>query len=134
MIKTKITSLVVIGLILGAGLWLYGNIDDDVMTTKTDSQTTKTVKQAKTDSQTTKAVKQAKSLSQQYQYKEAKSVLSGHKGTTVDHLKKSINKQQSKLVTWDDPTKISHLFYHSLIVDPGKAFSSKQAQGYKDYM
>lgn len=88
MIKTKITSLVVIGLILGAGLWLYGNIDD-VMTTKTDSQTTKTVKQAKTDSQTTKAVKQAKSLIQQYQYKEAKSVLSGHKGTTVDHLKKS---------------------------------------------
>ena len=72
-IKTKITSLVVIGLILGVGLWLYGNIDDDVMTTKTDSQTTKTVKQAKTDSQTTKAVKQAKSLSQQYQYKEAKS-------------------------------------------------------------
>ena len=133
-IKTKITSLVVIGLILGAGLWLYGNIDDDVMTTKTDSQTTKTVKQAKTDSQTTKTVKQAKSLSQQYQYKEAKTVISGHKGTTVDHLKKSINKQQSKLVTWDDPTKISHLFYHSLIVDPGKAFSSKQAQGYKDYM
>ena len=44
---------------------------------------------AKTDSQTTKIVKQAKSLSQQYQYKEAKSVLSGHKGTTVDHLKKS---------------------------------------------
>ena len=120
-IKTKITSLVVIGLILGAGLGLYGNIDDDVMAAKTDSQTTKTVKQAK-------------SLSQQYQYKEAKSVLSGHKGTTVDHLKKSINKQQSKLVTWNDPTKISHLFYHSLIVDPGKAFSSKQAQGYKDYM
>ena len=120
MIKTKKTSLV-IGLILGAGLGLYGNIDDDVMA-------------AKTDSQTIKAVKQAKSLSQQYQYKEAKSVLSGHKGTTVDHLKKSINKQQSKLVTWDDPTKISHLFYHSLIVDPGKAFSSKQAQGYKDYM
>ena len=120
MIKTKITSLV-IGLILGAGLGLYGNIDDDVMAAKTDSQTTKTVKQAK-------------SLSQQYQYKEAKSVLSGHKGTTVDHLKKSINKQQSKLVTWHDPTKISHLFYHSLIVDPGKAFSSKQAQGYKDYM
>ncbi|WP_229564377.1 hypothetical protein [Pediococcus pentosaceus] len=53
MIKTKITSLV-IGLILGAGLGLYGNIDDDVMAAKTDSQTTKTVKQAK-------------SLSQQYQ-------------------------------------------------------------------
>ena len=64
MIKTKKTSLV-IGLILGAGLGLYGNIDDDVMA-------------AKTDSQTTKAVKQAKSLSQQYQYKEAKSVLSGN--------------------------------------------------------
>ena len=34
MIKIKITSLV-IGLILGAGLGLYGNIDDDVMAAKT---------------------------------------------------------------------------------------------------
>ena len=43
MIKTKKTTLV-IGLILGAGLGLYGNIDDDVMAAKTDSQTTKAVK------------------------------------------------------------------------------------------
>ncbi|UQB01664.1 hypothetical protein Ped0620_09455 (plasmid) [Pediococcus pentosaceus] len=52
MTKTKITSLVIgLILILGAGLGLYGNIDDDVMPAKTDSQTTKTVKQAKSLSQ-----------------------------------------------------------------------------------
>ncbi|MDP1109138.1 hypothetical protein, partial [Klebsiella pneumoniae] len=38
------------------------------------------------------------------------------------------------LVKWEDPTKISHVFFHSLIVDPAKAFHTQQAQGYKDYM
>ncbi len=38
------------------------------------------------------------------------------------------------MVKWEDPTKISHVFFHSLIVDPAKAFHTQQAQGYKDYM
>ena len=99
MIKRKKVNLFV-GLILGASLGIYGNASNDVMA-------------AKTDSQKTKAVKQATNLSNQYQYKEAKTVLSQYKGSSVNALKKRINNQQSKLVTWNDPTKIPHLFYHS---------------------
>lgn len=120
MIKNKKVNLLV-GLILGVSLGIYGDASNDVMA-------------AKTDSQKTKAVKQATDLSDQYQYKEAKTVLSQYEGSSVNALKKRINNQQSKLVTWDDPAKIPHLFYHSLIADPKKAFASEQAQGYKDYM
>lgn len=120
MIKGKKVNLF-IGLILGASLGIYGDASNDVMA-------------AKTDSQKAKAVKQATDLSEQYQYKEAKTVLSQYRGSSVNALKKRINSQQSKLVTWDDPAKIPHLFYHSLIADSKKAFASEQAQGYKDYM
>ncbi len=70
----------------------------------------------------------------QYQYSQAKKQLSGQKNKKAQLLRKQINDKQKSLITWDDPNKISHLFFHSLIVDTDKAFSSKQAQGYKDYM
>lgn len=46
----------------------------------------------------------------------------------------NFEKEKESLVKWEDPTKISHVFFHSLIVDPAKAFHTQQAQGYKDYM
>lgn len=41
----------------------------------------------------------------------------------------------SELVPWPDNATIPHLFYHSLIVDPQRAFSAPDdGPGYRDYM
>lgn len=38
-------------------------------------------------------------------------------------------------VVWDDNAQVSHLFFHSLIVDPKTAFKSRESgDGYADYM
>lgn len=40
-----------------------------------------------------------------------------------------------ELVTWDDNSQVSHLFFHSLVVDPERAFDQDaEAPGYLDYM
>lgn len=52
----------------------------------------------------------------------------------AQQLLATLKKEKESLVKWEDPTKISHVFFHSLIVDPAKAFHTQQAQGYKDYM
>lgn len=40
-----------------------------------------------------------------------------------------------KLVTWGDNAAVSHLFFHSLVVDPKRAFDGdSEAAGYLDYM
>lgn len=38
------------------------------------------------------------------------------------------------LVRWPDNTRVPHLFYHSLIVDPKRAFSAADGAGYREYM
>ena len=44
--------------------------------------------------------------------------------------------EKAKCVKWEDNTKISHIFVHSLIVDTSRAFGpgSTQVQGYNQYM
>ncbi|WP_178945350.1 polysaccharide deacetylase family protein [Kocuria sp. TGY1127_2] len=38
-------------------------------------------------------------------------------------------------ITWKDNTEVSHLFFHSLVVDPNRAFDGDdEANGYLDYM
>ena len=42
---------------------------------------------------------------------------------------------QGPLVTWADNTMVSHLFFHSLVADPKRAFDGDdEAKGYLDYM
>lgn len=77
----------------------------------------------------------AKKLYEGYYYTEAKEELKNQETEEAKNLLNSINKSMESLVKWDDPSKISHLFFHSLIKDSQKAFKSKeQAQGYRDYM
>ncbi|MBC6482733.1 hypothetical protein CHF36_04125 [Enterococcus faecium] len=52
----------------------------------------------------------------------------------TQQLLQTLKKEKEQLIDWSDPTQISHVFFHSLIVDPQKAFHSQQSQGYKDYM
>lgn len=80
------------------------------------------------------SVAQAKLDYQQYNYAKSLKSITNDNSFKAKALKKEIEASQSNLVTWNDPDKYSHLFFHSLIVDPTRAFTSQKAQGYKDYM
>ena len=72
---------------------------------------------------------QAKLKAAQYDYAGAADAL---KGQTSDEAKQLLNKIQSDqaaAVAWTTPEKTSHIFYHSLIVDPKRAFNPAN----KDY-
>lgn len=70
-----------------------------------------------------------------YDYATALKQLKDVEGEDVSELTGKITAQQKKAVTWEDNSKISHLFFHSLIVDPKRAFApGPSAQGYADYM
>lgn len=80
----------------------------------------------------------AKVLAQQYDYQKAITLLikSGiSKDEDIQNAIDTYEKQKKNLVTWPDNSKIPHLFFHSLIVDPSKAFDGDDmAQGYQEYM
>lgn len=98
---------------------------------KTTTTEVKKVPEKKTDSK----LAQAKLALQQYDYPKAKQLLAKEKGKEAEQLNEKMTNEQEQVVDWKDPEKISHLFFHSLIVDPQKAFHDKeQAKGYKDYM
>ena len=107
-----------------------------VLNNKEKKQTTVTTDSSGSDKEATdKRINKAKTLAQQYEYSEAIRLLESVGTTEADELKDIYEKEKDQLVTWKDPENISHLFVHSLIVDPQKAFHDKeQAQGYKDYM
>src|SRR5699024_3638637 len=43
--------------------------------------------------------------------------------------------ETADLVTWDDNANVSHLFFHSLVADPERAFDGDEdSAGYLDYM
>ncbi|MDR4533792.1 polysaccharide deacetylase [Glutamicibacter sp. PS] len=53
----------------------------------------------------------------------------------ITSMVRGLKEEKEDLVTWKSPQKISHLFFHSLVVDPKRAFDGDEdAQGYKDYM
>lgn len=81
-----------------------------------------------------KKLSEAQQLVKSYHYDEAIKQLADTHSARAKDLLQTIKKEKEQLVKWDDPTKIAHLFFHSLIVDPAKAFQSQQAQGYKEYM
>ncbi|MGD1373422.1 hypothetical protein ACLIMO_13665, partial [Enterococcus faecium] len=74
------------------------------------------------DKQTTKQLDQAKQLAASYHYDEAIALLEKDDAKEAQQLLATLKKEKESLVKWEDPTKISHVFFHSLIVDPAKAF------------
>ncbi|MFW3587907.1 polysaccharide deacetylase family protein [Vagococcus fluvialis] len=78
---------------------------------------------------------QANELVSGYYYDKALELLETDSSEKATELKARINELFKTSVHWDDPGKIPHLFFHSLIKDSKKAFASDQnGQGYKDYM
>lgn len=115
----------------------------EAKTMKQEAKTTKHVRKAGKATSLKNSKKAAKKndlktaaiMAAQYDYQDAEKLLADENSDKADALVEKIEAQQEHLVQWTDPAKISHVFVHSLIVDPEKAFRDpQQAQGYKDYM
>lgn len=87
----------------------------------------------------TNILEEANMLALGYDYEEAIKLLEGIEGyeaipeivTAIDNHKKSME----SLVEWPDVTKISHVFFHTLIVDTDKAFDGTYMEaGYNQVM
>ncbi|GEP19391.1 polysaccharide deacetylase family protein [Pediococcus argentinicus] len=126
--KKWIFSLLALCIAIGGGWWFVQN-QHSKTSTKHQTETSKKV----ATSQPSK-LDQAKLAYQQYNYTQAYHLLKNEKTKDSSKLKKYISNQSDKLVTWNKPDKFRHLFFHSLIVNPKKAFKSKSAKGYADYM
>lgn len=72
----------------------------------------------------------------QYDYAGARQQLQDVTSTDATTLRGEIDTEDTAAVAWPDDSTISHLFYHSLIVDPGRAFTPNQQQrkGFAEYM
>lgn len=65
----------------------------------------------------------------------AEETLAGQEGPEADQLREDLRAARDALVEWPDNLEVSHLFFHSLIVDPRRAFDDDgQGPGYDDYM
>ncbi|SER95908.1 hypothetical protein SAMN05443377_12233 [Propionibacterium cyclohexanicum] len=72
----------------------------------------------------------------QYDYEGARQALKDSNSPEATSLRATIDAQDAAAVEWPDNSTISHLFYHSLIVDPARAFAPTQQQrkGFAEYM
>ena len=81
-----------------------------------------------------KAIEQAKHQAAQYDYDAALSTLAGASSKEAKAAASEIEAAKSKAVQWADNTQIPHIFYHSLIVDPARAFGAVDGAGFNQYM
>lgn len=68
-----------------------------------------------------------------YDYDGAIELLKGvedyESNTEITDRMKQYEEEKSKLVEWEDVTKVSHVFFHTLIVDTDKAFDGDSREG-----
>ncbi|MDN5798344.1 MAG: polysaccharide deacetylase, partial [Intrasporangium sp.] len=78
----------------------------------------------------------AQRLAAQYDYAGAAKLLAHDSSAAAKKALAGIKAHQAQTRAWADPTEVSHLFYHSLIIDPARAFAKNQPQrvGYAEYM
>lgn len=71
-----------------------------------------------------------------YDYAGAARMLAGDRSPPAQQALKAIVHARTSARRWRDPLNVSHLFYHSLIVDPARAFAVNQPEraGYAQYM
>ncbi len=80
------------------------------------------------------AIESARRLAAQYDYDLAISVLAQLSTPEAASVLAEVQAAQATAVPWPDNSTISHIFYHSLVIDPVRAFNSDMTQGYLDYM
>lgn len=138
---TRHVRLATLAVVAAAGLTLAGcntpggGDESAGGATTTGQNTTDSETAEPTEDPNEQAVEQAGLLASQYDYNAALNKLKDIDTQEATSLKKKITGKKSEAVNWKDNSQISHLFYHSLIVDPQRAFSpGPSKQGYADYM
>lgn len=78
----------------------------------------------------------AQRMAAQYDYAAAAQLLTGERSPAAQRALATINRDGAEARAWPDVTQVSHLFYHSLIVDPVRAFAKDNPErvGYAQYM
>ena len=82
---------------------------------------------------------QAKLLSDMYDYDKAVALVeeyeAAYPGTDFSVFKSEANALKGQTARWEDTTHIPHIFFHSLVADPSRAFDGDEDQdGYNLYM
>lgn len=81
-------------------------------------------------------VSAAQRMAAQYDYTGASRLLAGDTSPAARTALAAIERASASARAWPDTTQVSHLFYHSLIVDPTRAFAKDNPErvGYAQYM
>lgn len=80
-------------------------------------------------------VAEAKRLAASYDYDGALKALTGATGADADAARTAITAAKAKAVVWADDKTIPHVFYHTLAVDPKRAFAAgSEGVGFSQYM
>lgn len=80
------------------------------------------------------AIEKAKQQAAQYDYDAAIATLSGASSTEAKAALSEVEAAKAQAVPWADNAQIPHIFYHSLIVDPARAFGAPDGAGFNQYM
>lgn len=79
-------------------------------------------------------IAEAERLADSYDYPEAKKLLRPLPSRAARSKLAEISAKEKRAEPVEDPSAVTHVFYHSLVVDTGRAFRGDHAKGYKDYM
>jgi hypothetical protein len=80
-------------------------------------------------------LQRAQLLLAEYDYAGAAAALAKQSGAPAQAMLVRIAAAKARSRVWADDTTISHIFYHSLVVDPQRAFrSDTQGVGFSQYM
>ncbi|WP_106850540.1 polysaccharide deacetylase [Blastococcus sp. Marseille-P5729] len=86
------------------------------------------------DANDSAVIEQAKHQAAQYDYDAAIATLAGASSAEAKSALGEIESAKANAVQWADNTQIPHIFYHSLIVDPERAFNAPDGAGFNQYM
>lgn len=130
-------SLAAIALV-GSGFLAACSGDDSGGGSKSGAATKAAAKSSSATSQAPQQdpVAKATTMAAMYDYDGALAALKGQTSQAATKERSAVEAAKAKATVYADNSQISHLFYHSLVVDPKRAFHAKEnkAQGYKDYM
>lgn len=78
---------------------------------------------------------QINKLADGYDYAKAIKLAKDDPSKKLNELVRGLETEKKDAHAWEHPDQIPHLFFHSLVVDPKRAFDDEStAQGYEDYM
>ncbi|HJX76919.1 polysaccharide deacetylase [Glutamicibacter sp.] len=78
---------------------------------------------------------QINKLADGYDYATAIKLAKDDPSKRLNQLVRGLETEKKDAQAWEHPDQIPHLFFHSLVVDPKRAFDGEStAQGYEDYM